>query len=272
MTTEIEDLLAEAADDSAQPMYHSIDDVVRRGRRGVRLRRAGVVTASVVTAGAVATGVINSAGGSNNTGDVQPASTPEVTVTIDVKTGQLLPMQPPPAKLADAQIINRCKVLDSQWQVGDHQAGSGTGSIAGWKVAVNQAKDNWLRAILVSPDNKRWAVCQDNQGSGAPYDKYRREDLKWQKDFEVWTDGDGSEGPVPKNVARVTFQVGNSGPTEAMVKNGFLLWYANLEYVDVRNTSIWAVFYDAAGREIARFDSNPYNPAATAKRDPIFPK
>jgi hypothetical protein len=282
MTTEIEDLLTEAADDSAQPMHHSIVDVVRRGRRGVRLRRAGVVAASVVTAGAVITGVTTWAGG-NKTGGVQPAGTPETTVTIDVKTGELLPLQPPPSKLTDAQIINRCKVLDNQWQKGDHKAGGGTGSITGWKVAVNQAKGSWLRAILVSPDHKRWAVCQDNQGSGAPYDNYLREDLKWQKDFAVWTDGDGSEGPVPKNVARVTFQVGNGVPTEATVKNGFLLWYANLEVLDVRNKPIWAIYYDAKEQEVARFDSNPYNPDATqtpgshvlahtAERDPIFPK
>ncbi|MDX6293219.1 MAG: hypothetical protein QOH50_2294 [Kribbellaceae bacterium] len=274
MTTEIEDLLAEAADDSAQPIYHSIDDVVRRGRRGVRLRRASMVAASVVTAGAVIIGVTTWAGG-NKTGGVQPAGTPETTVTIDAKTGELLPLQPPASKLTDAQIINRCKVLDNQWQQGSHKAGGGTGSITGWKVAVNQAEGSWLRAILVSPDHKRWAVCQDNQGSGAPYDRYLREDLNLQKDFAVWTDRDGAEGVVPKNVARVTFQIGDQPvPAAARVSNGFLLWYADLGYLDVRDKPIWAVFYDATGREVARFDSNVYNPAEgyNADRKPIFPK
>jgi hypothetical protein len=284
MTSEIEDLLAAAADDTAQPLHRSIDEVVRRGRRGVRLRRAAAAAVGAIAVGAIATGVTVRSGGNNsNINGVQPAGPPATVATIDVKTGKFLPLQPPPSKLTDAQIINRCKVLDNQWQKGDHKAGGGTGSITGWKVAVNQAKGSWLRAILVSPDHKRWAVCQDNQSSGAPYDNYLREDLKWQKDFEVWTDGDGSEGPVPKNVARVTFQVGNGLPTEATVKNGFLLWYANLEVLEVRNKPIWAIFYDAKEREIARFDSNPFNPDATqtpgsrvlahtAERDPIFPK
>ena len=294
MTTEIEDLLAEAADDTAQPLHHSIDEVVRRGRRGVRLRRAGVAAVSAIAVGAVATG-ITTWSGDNATGGIQPAAgpatgqtpePPQTTVTIDVKTGKTLPLQPPPSKLTDAQIIKRCKVLDDQWQRGSHKAGGGTGSISGWKVAVNQAQGSWLRAILVSPDHRRWAVCQDNQGSGAPYDNYLREDLKWQKEFEVWTDGDGSEGPVPKGVARVTFQVGNGVPAEATVKNGFLLWYANLEVLEVRNKPIWAIFYDAKGREVARFDSNAQNPdpgppscsatrctlKSTVHRAPVFPK
>jgi hypothetical protein len=56
--------------------------------------------------------------------------------------------------------------------------------------------------------------------------------------------------------------------------NGFLLWYADLKYLDVRDKPIWAVFYDAKGREIARFDSNVYNPAQgyNADRLPVFPK
>jgi hypothetical protein len=295
MTTEIEDLLAGAADDTAQPLRHSIDEVVRRGRRGVRLRRAGVAAVSAIAVGAVATG-ITTWSGDNATGGIQPAAgpatgqtpePPQTTVTIDVKTGKTLPLQPPPSKLTDAQIIERCKVLDDQWQRGSHKAGGGTGSISGWKVAVNQAKGSWLRAILVSPDHKRWAVCQDNQGAGDPYDSYEREDLKLQNDFEVWSNRDGSEAPVPKGVARVTFQIGDGAPAEATVQNGFLLWYALLPYPQVGNKPIWAVFYDARGKELARFDSNPYNPdpgpvsctkgprcslTHVAHRDPIFPK
>lgn len=293
MTTEIEDLLAEAADDTAQPLHHSIDDVIRRGRRGVRLRRAGVAAVSAIAVGTVATG-ITTWSGDNATGGIQPAAgptgqapePPQTTVTIDVKTGKTLPLQPPPSKLTDAQIIKRCKVLDDQWQRGSHKAGGGTGSISGWKVAVNQAKGSWLRAILVSPDHKRWAVCQDNQGAGDPYDSYEREDLKLQKDFEVWSNRDGSAAPVPKGVARVTFQIGNGFPSEATVKNGFLLWYADLEYQAVRNKPIWAIFYDAKSREVARFDSNAQNPdpgppscsatrctlKSTVHQAPVFPK
>jgi hypothetical protein len=186
-----------AGEDGTRWRREHVVDVVRRGRRGVRLRRAGAVPASVVTACAVATGVTTWAGGNtNNTGGVQPAGTPGTTVTIDVKTGQPLPLQASASKLTDAQIINRCKVQDNHWRQSSHKAGGGTESVAGWKVAVNHAKGSWLRAILVSPDHKRWAVCQDNQGSGAPYDSYLREDLKWQKDFRCTLNSTVRRAPI----------------------------------------------------------------------------
>jgi hypothetical protein len=274
MTTEIKDLLAEAADDTAEPLHHSIEDVVRRGRRGLRLRRAGAVAAGAITVGAVVAGVTTwSDGGGNPVNGVQPAGLTATTVTMDVKTGKILPLQPPPSRLTDAQIINRCRVLDDRWRRGSRKAGGGTGSLTGWKVAINQAQGSWLRAILVSPDQKSWAVCQDNAGAGAPYDNYLREDLRYQQDFVVWTDRDGAEGPVPKNVARVDFQL-DGFTREATVKNGFLLWYAVLTPSQVRDKPIWAIYYDANGRELARFDSNVYNPwkGYNADRKPVYPK
>lgn len=276
MTTEIKDLLAGAADDAAQPLHYSIDDVVRRGRRGLRLRRAGVVAAGAITAGAVVAGVTTWSDGSGNPlNGVQPAGPPATT--------KLLPLQPPPSSLTDAQIIKRCEPQDRHWQRGSRKAGGGTGSLTGWKVAVNQAKGTWLRAVLVSPDRKSWAFCLDNAGAGAPYDNYLREDLKWQQDFVVWTDRDGAEGTVPKNVAAVDFEV-DGIVSPATVKNGFLLWSAELTPSEVRDKPIWAIYYDVNGRELARFDSNVYNPWQTAPRDgrmlrgynadrkPVYPK
>ena len=66
-----------------------------------------------------------------------------------------------------------------------------------------------------------------------PTTTIEREDLKLQQDFEVWSDRDGSEAQVPKNVARVTFQVDGVRQSEATVKNGFLLWYAELTSIEV---------------------------------------
>ncbi|MFC5268279.1 hypothetical protein ACFPJ1_39750 [Kribbella qitaiheensis] len=264
MTPEIKDLLAGAADDTDRPLHHSIDDVVRRGRRSLRLRRAGVVAAGAITAGAVVAGVTTWSDG-NPVNGVQPASPPAI--------GELLPLQPPPSSLTDAQIIKRCEPQDKQWQRGSRKAGGGTGSITGWKVAVSQAKGAWFRAILLSPDRKSWAFCQHNAGTGAPGDNYLREDLKWQQAFEVWTDRDGAEGTVPKNVAAVDFEI-DGIVSPATVQNGFLLWYAELTPTDVRDKPIWAIYYDVNGRELARFDSNVYNPweGYNADRQPVYPK
>ncbi|HEY0618459.1 MAG TPA: hypothetical protein VGD15_12755 [Kribbella sp.] len=273
MSTEIEDLLAEAADDSAEPMRHSVDDVVRRGRRGVRYHRAGVVAAVALTAGAVIGGVNVWAGG-HDTDGVQPAGTAGVTVTMDVHTGRVV--GPPASKLSDAQIINRCKAQDNRWLAEGHQdkAGGGTDSISGWKVAVTQAQGPWIRAILTSPDHQRWAICQNNLTSGSPADYYLREDLQYQTDFIVWSDRDGSEGKVPKNVSRITFELPNGIVYDATLKNGFFLWSAELTFDDVKGKPIWAVFYDSRDREVARFDSNVNNPVDgyNADRQPIFRK
>jgi hypothetical protein len=298
MRTEIEDLLADAADDSAQPLHHSIDDIIRRGRRGTRLRQAGTITASALTVGAIV-GVFTlwpSGGAHPNGGTVQPAGpaattsstpsspgstrsspvarTPGATLTMDAETGQLL--QPPASKLTDAQIIARCKQADDDFLSStSNKVGGGTDKIDNWKVRITQGQDTWFRAILQSPDGKRIARCQVRfGGSGAPGGYYDRNAVVPTPPFKVWTDGDGSWGQIPQNVARVTFQVADGPLMEATVTKGFYVLYAYLPYVDVKGKPIWATFYDAQGKELARFDSNEYNPedGSKADREPIFPK
>ena len=299
MKIEIEDLLADAADDSAQPLNHSIDDIIHRGRRGTRLRQAGMVTASALTVGAVV-GVFAlwPGGGAHPNGDgIQPAGpgtttgstpsspgstpsgspvvrTPRATLTMDVETGKLL--QPPASKLTDAQIIAQCKKEDADFhRVSENKAGGGTDKLDNWKVMITQGEDSWFRAILQSPDGKRYARCEHRMsGKGAPGGYYDRQAVNLTVPYVIWTDGAGSWGEVEKEVARVTFQVDDGQPMEARVANGFYLFYAPLPYTEVKGKPIWATFYDAAGKELARFDSNGSNPDVghLVPREPIFPK
>jgi len=294
MRTEIEDLLADTADDTAQPLHHSIDEIIHRGRRATRLRQAGTITASALTVGAVV-GVFTlwpSGGPHPNGGGVQPAGpgtttstspsspgspvarTPRATLTMDVETGQLV--QPPASKLTDAQIIAQCKKQDADFlRFAENKAGGGTDKLDNWTVKITQGEDTWFRAILQSPDGKRYARCQyRTAGSGAPGEYYDRQAVNLMRPFEVWTDADGSWGQIPANVARVTFQAGDGPLMDARVTKGFYLLYAPLPYTDVKGKPIWAIFYDTNGKELARFDSNGSNPDVghTVPRDPIFPK
>ncbi|TCC61028.1 hypothetical protein E0H73_17375 [Kribbella pittospori] len=261
MSTDLEQLMIQAADDTDHPLQTSVEDIVRRGRRTTRITRAATVGTTLLTTAAVVAGI--TAWTAHRGGSAQPAGAPGVGVAL----------QPAASTLTDAQIISRCGPLDDQWQLGHHKAGGGTGTIAGWKVAVSQAAGTWIRAILVSPDKKRWAICQQNSGAGTPRDNYLREDLKYQEPFVNWTDSDGTEGPVPANVASVDIEI-DGVTSEATVKNGFMLWYADLDPRKVADKPIWAIYYDKTGREIARFDSNDYNPYEGEKprRKPIYPK
>ncbi|WP_406054885.1 hypothetical protein [Kribbella sp. NBC_00889] len=261
MSTDLEQLMIQAADDTDHPLQTSVDDIVRRGRRTTRITRAATAATTLVTTAAVVAGITAWTG--HRPDGVQPAGVPGAGPTL----------QPAASHLTDAQIVSRCRPLDDQWQLGNHKAGGGTGSIAGWKVAISQAADNWIRAILVSPDKKKWAICQENSNAGAPTDYYLREDLKFQEAFVNWTDNNGTEGPVPKSVASVEIQI-DGVTSEAAVKNGFMLWYADLTPLKVRDKPIWAIYYDKNGRELARFDTNIYNPweGESSHRKPVYPR
>jgi hypothetical protein len=266
MTTEIKDLLAGAADDTAQPLNHSVDDIIRRGRRDRQLRRTGVIAGSALTVGAVVAGLTVGLGARND-GSVQPAGSTSATVTIDTRTGKTV--QPPPSSLTDAQIIARCRPHDEEFRTatGNGQKskwGGGSDPLDHWKVVVTQGESTWFRAMLRSPDGKREAYCLDNTAAGAPYDDYFRQAVGSAKPYEVWSDRDGSKGELPPQAARVSFVDPIGTVSDATVKGGYFLWKADLPTAEVAGKPIWAIFYDARGREIARFDSNSLNPVPPA--------
>jgi hypothetical protein len=265
MTADIKDLLATAADDTDRPLHQSVDDIVRRGRRGQNLQRTGVVAASALTAGAVIAAVTIWAGGGAQQDDgIQPAGNPTSTVTVDVRAGKTV--QPPPSNLTDAQIIARCRPQDEEFRaVTDNgrnsRWGGGADPLDHWKVVLTQGENSWFRAILRSPDGKREAYCLDNTAAGAPYDDYFRQAVGSGEPYEVWSDRDGSKGELPQEVARVSFIEPTGAVSDATVKGGYFLWKADLPTTEVTGKPIWAIFYDAHGHELARFDSNYLNPA-----------
>lgn len=263
MSTDLETLLARAADDTDQPLAHSIEDVVRRGRRGRRLQRTGAVAASALTAGAVIAGVtVWTGAGAPKDDGIQPAGRPTKTVTVDTKTGKVV--QPPPSTVSDAQIVARCRPLDEEFRTATQNGqnsrwGGGSDPLDHWQVVLTQGENTWFRAILRSPDGKREAYCLDNTAAGFPDDNYFRQDTGSGKPYEVWSAYDGSKGRLPPKVSRVSFMDPAGAVSDATVKDGYFLWTANLPVSEVTGKPIWAIFYDAHGRELARFDSNLFN-------------
>jgi hypothetical protein len=277
MSSDIKDLLDSAADDSAQPMRHTVDDVVRRGRRGQRVRRIGAVAGSALAVAGVATAVAVWPGQSGEP-PVAGLGLPESTVTIDARTGDVLPAK---IALSDAEVIARCQPADGKYRQSADKAGGGSEPIAGWKVAVTQGAGNWFRAILVSPDRQRYAYCLDNADAGvaSPPDDYVRQSVTADKPYVVWADAQGSKGVVPPGVAKIDFKTADGSVTPAVIRDGFFLWHSTRTMLGSPMAPIWAIFSDAQGREIARFNANPYQNdqvgvpgGKTFERKPIFAK
>lgn len=275
MTHDIDRLLAEACDDHDQPLQHTIDQVVRRGRRRARVRRTGEVTAGAVVAGAVVTGLVSLSPG----GDGLPAGGPTGGAPTDSRTTARVPAerpsvpapgvrqqaaQPPADPVSDAEVRRRCAPQDVEFRrVSENKAGGGNDPIGDWTVVLNHGRDHWFQSILVSGDGKRFAFCQDSSKDAEPYDNYAREAVALTKDYKVYVSDEGSFGPLPDRVARLTFRTPDGTVSDAKVSGGFFVWYTNLRYLDLQGKPVWATFYDASGRQLARFDANPHAPEAT---------
>lgn len=120
MTTEIEDLLNSAADDSDRPLPYTIDEIVVRGRRSARNHRiAAVATASLTTAAILGGLAAWSASRPQTAG---PAATPPpragavlsdtkpaITLTVDPATGKKIAPATPVSPLSDDQVRERCR-------------------------------------------------------------------------------------------------------------------------------------------------------------------
>jgi hypothetical protein len=280
MSSDIEDLLVDAADDSAEPMRHTVDDVVRRGRRGQRLRRISAVAVTAIAVAGVAT-AIAVLPGQDDEPPVAGLGLPsaETTISLDPKTGKATEVLPAKSALSDAEVIARCRPADGQYRQSAAKAGGGSESISGWKVALTQGAGSWVSAILVSPDQQRFAYCLDNAGSGTPNDDYLRQSVTADKPYVVWADHNGSRGVVPRGVAKVDFLTSDGVSSPAAVENGFFLWASRRSAVGDPSAPIWAIFSDAQGREVARFNANPFQNdqvgvpgGKPAERAPIFPK
>lgn len=256
-------VLTRAADDGDRPYDYSIDTVLRRGRRRVRVRTTTGAAASAVAVGAIAVGATQLTGSGRTNSDNAPvagSSTRSASTAVSATNAQkrIVPA-PPVATMPDRTIIQRCKVLDEEFRrVSSNKAGGGTDPFDDWSVVIKEAPQRWVHAILVSPDGKRYAHCTlDATGK-----RYREESVRQSiavagRDYRVSAGLGAAAEPVPADVARITFET-STATYEARVKDGFVLWFRPFDWTD---KPLWANFYDASGKRIARFDTNPHLPA-----------
>ena len=167
MSTDIERLLAAAADDADQPLTTDVDELLTRARRSVRRGRLVTVSTAVLTTGVIIAGVATwSANRKESTG---PAGQ---TVTFDTKTGRIVDdeagarVQPPPpiSTLSDANLRDQCKQADKEWLDFLKERGANPSDKAGpldarWKVAVKAGTGNRVHVIFVSPDKSIYGSC-----------------------------------------------------------------------------------------------------------------
>ena len=89
MSTDLERLLAAAADDSDQPLHTDVGDILVRARRSVRKSRIAAASTAIVTTAAILGGI--AAWSATRSESEGPAGTPKnQTITIDAKTGRIV--------------------------------------------------------------------------------------------------------------------------------------------------------------------------------------
>lgn len=260
-------VLTRACDDGDRPYDYSIDTVLRRGRRRVLVRNSTGAAASAVAVGAIAVGATQLTGSGRASSDDAPVasssaktsaapSAPKASTAPKTTPKKRIVPPAPVAKMSDREIIRRCKVLDEEFLwMGSNKAGGGTDPLDDWSVLIKEAVPRSVHAVLVSPDRRRFAYCHFDVTGREGYDDYARESVAVSKrDYQLFTAGLGAAaGPIPSNVARITFQISDT-VYESRIKDGFVLWRRP---DDSMNKPIWANFYDASGKRLARFDTNP---------------
>lgn len=93
--------------------------------------------------------------------------------------------------------------------------------------------------------------------AAAPYDSLTREAAALSRDYKVHISDASSYGPLPAQVARLTFRTPDGRVSEAKISGGYHVWYTNLGYVDLKGKPVWATFYDAGGRALQRRPVRP---------------
>jgi hypothetical protein len=262
--TDIEDLLATAADDSDQPLRRSVDDIVRRGRRTTRTRQLATVATATLTTAVVIAGVATWR--ADRPDSVQPAATPGQTFTMDVNTGKLIDpvsgklIEPPPSvsPLDDAEIIKRCGPDDRLWREHLPDFADTAGPINGkWTVPLKTGRGDGFEAVILSPDRTIAVTCQlKGKSSRAGEGGYRRGPLASQPSLPS-TDEPGSKtrrismtwSTVPGSVVRVVGRPVTGNPREALVTPGFLTWGIEKEPGELP-VSGKVTGYDAAGKVV----------------------
>ena len=168
MSTDIERLLAAAADDTDQPLTTDVDDLLVRARRSVRKTRIATVSTAVLTTGVIIAGVATwSANRNESTG---PADGPRVTMDpstgriIKDETGKAVQTPPPVSQLSDTNLRNQCKQADKEYvdflrERGANSFDKGQPLGANWKVVVKAGTGNRVQAMFLSPDQSIVSTC-----------------------------------------------------------------------------------------------------------------
>jgi hypothetical protein len=168
MSTEIERLLAAAADDTDQPLTTDVDDLLVRARRSVRNTRIATVATAVLTTGVIIGGVATwSANRNESTG---PADGP--TLTIDPTTGRIIKDEtgkavqapPPVSQLSDANLRGQCKQADKEYvdflrDHGTNPLDKGQPLDSRWKVVVKAGTGSRVHVMFLSPDQSIVSTC-----------------------------------------------------------------------------------------------------------------
>jgi hypothetical protein len=282
VSTDLERLLAAAADDSNQPLHTDVDDILARGRRSVRRSRIASASTAVVTTAAIIGGI--AAWSATRTEGEGPAGTPSgQTMTIDAKTGRIVDNEtgktvvpaPPLSPLSDAEVLRRCKPYDADAvahaQLRHAKTLDKTGPIdERWKVVLKSGDRSSLTAMFLSPDKSIVSSCtMDAPGKGRAFGRTPTTEVaaKSQNRLPQPVE-DGLRVPAP-GVTRVLVDVaGERSPREALVGTDgfFTLGYSRQNDKLITVDRIRG--YDAAGKKVYEQVTKPFASSAQQTVDP----
>ncbi|HEY3558812.1 MAG TPA: hypothetical protein VGL05_15175 [Kribbella sp.] len=258
MSTDIERLLAAAADDTDRPLTTDVDDVLARARRSVKRSRIATASTAVLTAGVIIGGI--STWSANRTDSDGPVGTPtpDRTITIDVKTGRVIDdetgklVQPPPpvSQQSDGSLRDQCRQADQEYLDAEREHGSNTFDKAGpldgsWKVMVKAGSGTAAQVTFLSPDQSIAGICTlTDVGKAAAYGRFRTKAITGQ----VPSEADLNAPRVPSDVREVLVDFdGKGGLRQALVgQDGFYSLGAGPLTGRVQRVR----GYDAAGHKI----------------------
>lgn len=265
--SDIERLLAAAADDSDQPLQTDVDDILVRARRSVRNRRLAAVTTAALTTGAIIAGSIL-AWPSNQAGS-GPAGDPG-TISTELGSGKKIAPPPPVSPLSDAEVLKRCDPLDKEYVESMAERGANTydkaGRInAGWPVVLKTGTGDKVSAMLVSPDKTIVSTCRlDGKSMYVAGSSYGRSPL---------TEVPGPGGTMsskeslqgPATMTRVFADLPDGSLKEGLVgKDGFYTF----DITPKPGAQIQVRGYDAAGKRVFEWSNKPPTPATQPAVDP----
>lgn len=254
MTDSLRDALRDAAEGPRPGSGVSGRDLLWRGRRRARFRRAsGTAAGALVLVAAagipLAPGMLSELGdGPGTPSDVQSSGPAKTEPTIAAAGSRVRSLD---------QLEGFCANIE------DYED---------WTVGAGVYEKNHSTAILVSPDGERWAECGGSRSSAVLTTGMQIEEdpgYNWMRVL-LWWDGcvTGADpqvcvwaaaGQPPPGVARMIFKQADGRTTEADVRNGFFAWQSQVESIDVFNQPLWVTLYHADGAQIDRinFNRNP---------------